>query len=122
MSTPEEEAADGTEGADGADEDHTQEQLAALRQRGFRFIDPRDDEGEIVALVGVRVHHNVIDVVRLPSEDDAVAARLPSDADILAPARVFWEQAGSVGEVLAKLLALPDDRVPGSLIAISGCR
>ncbi|HEU5469349.1 MAG TPA: hypothetical protein VFV67_01755 [Actinophytocola sp.] len=104
-------------------------QIKALRERGFRFIDPRDEEGEVVALVGIRVHDEVIDVVRLHGEDDAVAARLPSDADILAPHRVFWEQAGTAGEVLDKLLALPDDRVPGaprtdasSLISVPACR
>ena len=45
------------------------DQIRALLARGFRFVDPRDDGGDVVALVGVRAHHNVIDVVRYrPSE------------------------------------------------------
>jgi hypothetical protein len=93
----------------------TEEQILELRRRGFQFIHPRDGDGEIVALVGVRAHHNVIDVVRLHAEDDVVASRVPSDADILAPATVFWQQVGSACDVLSGLLALPDDRTPGSL-------
>jgi hypothetical protein len=93
----------------------TEDQILELRRRGFQFIHPRDGDGEIVAVVGVRAHHNVIDVVRLHAEDDVVASRLPSDADILAPTTVFWQQAGPAGEVLGELLALPDDRIPGSL-------
>ena len=94
----------------------TDDQIRALLARGFRFIDPRDQGGDVVALVGVRAHHNVIDVVRLHGEDDVVASRLPHDADILAPATVYWQQAGPAGEVLSDLLALPDDRTPGSLV------
>jgi hypothetical protein len=91
----------------------TEEQLLELRRRGFQFIHPRGGDGEIVAVVGVRAHHNVIDVVRLHAEDDVVASRLPSDADILAPTTVFWQQAGPACDVLSGLLALPDDRIPG---------
>jgi hypothetical protein len=69
----------------------------------------------VLAVVGVRAHHNVIDVVRLHSEDDAIASRVPSDENILAPTRVFWRQQGPAHEVLGELLALPDDRTPGSL-------
>ena len=94
---------------------NTDEQLRALLARGFRFIDPRDEGGEVVALVGVRAHHNVIDVVRLHDENDVTASRLPGDADIVAPTTVYWHLAGPAAEVLGELLALPDDRTPGSL-------
>jgi len=94
----------------------TEDQLLELRRRGFQFINPRDGAGEIVAVVGVRAHDNVVDVVRLHAEDDVVASRLPSGADILAPTTVYWQQAGAAGEVLSELLALPDDRTPGSLV------
>ena len=100
----------------------TEDQLRALRARGFRFMDPRDEHGEVVAVVGVRAHDNVIDVVRLNAEDDVVASRLPADADVLAPTTVFWRQAGSAGEVLGELLALPDDRTTGLITAPRHCR
>jgi hypothetical protein len=100
----------------------TEDQLRALRARGFQFIDPRDADGEVVAVIGVRAHHNVIDVVRLKGEDDVTASRLPGDADILAPATVFWQQTGSACEVLGKLLALPDERGFGSIWVPNRCR
>ena len=89
--------------------------ILELRARGFYFIDPRDEGGEVVEIVGVRAHDNVIDVVRLHGEDDAMASRVPCDEDIMAPSKVFWRQRGSANEVLGELLALPDDRTPGSL-------
>lgn len=92
----------------------TEDQILELRARGFYFIDPRND-GEVVAVVGVRAHDNVIDVVRLHSEDDAIASRMPSDEDIVAPTKVFWTQVGPASVVLDEMLALPDDRTPGSL-------
>jgi hypothetical protein len=93
----------------------TEDQILELRTRGFTFIDPRDEGGEVVAVVGVRAHDNVIDVVRLHGEDDVIASRMPNDENILAPTRVFWQREGAACEVLGELLALPDDRVPGSL-------
>jgi hypothetical protein len=93
----------------------TEAQLLELRARGFRFIDPRDEGGEVVAVVGVRAHDNVLDVVRLHSEDHAIAMRLPGGEDILRPTRIFWCQEGPANEVMSSLLALPDDRTPGSL-------
>jgi hypothetical protein len=93
----------------------TEDQLIALRTRGFKFIDPRDAGGEVLALVGVRAHDNVIDVVRLHGEDHAIASRMPCDEDILAPSMVFWQQEGPAQDVLGSLLNLPDDRTPGSL-------
>lgn len=91
----------------------TDVQLRALVARGFRFIDPRDDNGDVVAVVGIRAHDNVVDVVRLNDEDDVVASRMPSDQDVLAPRQVFWQEAGSAQDVLGKMLALPDDGIPG---------
>jgi len=93
----------------------TEDQILELRARGFCFIDPRDEGGEVVAVVGVRAHDNVIDVVRLHSEDEAIASRLPSDENILAPTKVYWRQEGPANYVLGEMLALPDDRTPGSL-------
>jgi hypothetical protein len=97
----------------------TEDRILELRARGFYFIDPRDEGGEVVAVVGVRAHDNVIDVVRLHSEDEAIASRIPFDADILASTRVFWQLRGTANEVLDELLALPDDRTPGSLAALA---
>lgn len=93
----------------------TEDRILELRARGFYFIDPRDEGGEVVAVVGVRAHHNVIDVVRLHGENEAIASRVPFDEDIMSPTRVFWRHDGSANEVLDKMLALPDDRTPGSL-------
>jgi hypothetical protein len=90
----------------------TDAQLRALVARGFRFIDPRDEYGDVVAVVGIRAHHNVVDVVQLNSEDDVIASRMPSDQDVMAPRQVFWREVGPVQEVLGKMLAMADDWVP----------
>ena len=88
----------------------TDAQLRALVARGFRFVDPRDENGDVVAVVGVRAHHDVVDVVQLHGEDEAIAARMPADQDVLAPRQVFWREVGPAHEVLGAMLALPDDR------------
>lgn len=103
----------------GAVASYTDGLLRALVARGFRFIDPRDENGEVVAVVGVRAHHDVVDVVQLNDEDDVIATRMPSDQDVLAPRRVFWRESGPAGEVLAKMLALPDDRITGLVLPYS---
>lgn len=90
-------------------------QLRALVGRGFRFVDPRDEHGEVLAVVGVRAHDDVVDVVELHGEDDAVATRMPPDQDILAPRRFHWREQGPASVVLAKLLVLSDDHTPGML-------
>ncbi|MCT2588081.1 hypothetical protein [Actinophytocola gossypii] len=95
----------------------TDDQLRALVARGFRFVDPRDEHGDVVAVVGVRAHHDVVDVVQLNDEDDVVASRMPADQDVMAPRRVFWQETGPAHEVLAKLLDLPDDRLGGIVLA-----
>jgi len=94
----------------------TDAQLRALVARGFRFVDPRDENGDVVAVVGVRAHHNVVDVVQLHGEDEASAARMPTDEDVLAPRQVYWREAGPAHEVLGAMLALPDDRTRGALL------
>lgn len=89
--------------------------LRKLVARGFDFLHPRDARGEIAAVVGVRAHHNVIDVIRLHAENDAIASRLPADAaDVLNPTEVLWQRAGWATDILRELLALPDDRTPGA--------
>ena len=91
--------------------------LAELVAKGFRFMHPRNSDGHVVAVIGVRAHHNVIDVVWLRGEDDAIATRMPGDeTNFLTPTRIAWRSAGAAGEVLSELLGLPDDRTPGSLL------
>ncbi|GAA3847206.1 hypothetical protein GCM10022243_11630 [Saccharothrix violaceirubra] len=89
----------------------TTSQLRQLIARGFRFLHPRDARGELAAVVGVRAHHAVIDVVRLHTEDDVVATRMPADeANVLEPSRFSWRRRGPATSVLEELLDLPDDR------------
>lgn len=90
--------------------------LRELIRRGYQFVHPCDANGEVMAVVGVRVHDNVVDVVRLNAEDDVVATRMPgTEEDILAPEKWLWQSAGDAATVLTALLALPDERTPGSL-------
>ncbi|OLR91682.1 hypothetical protein BJP25_26205 [Actinokineospora bangkokensis] len=92
----------------------TADLLRTLVARGFEFLHPRDAEGDLVAVVGVRAHHGVIDVVRLHAEDDVTALRLPGDTlDVLNPTTVLWERTGWATTVLRLLIDLPDDRTPG---------
>ena len=92
----------------------TESQLRALVGRGFEFLHPRDANGELTAVVGVRVHHDVIDVVRLRAEDDVVASRMPGETtDVTRPTTLLWERAGTASAVLSALLALPEDHTPG---------
>ena len=90
-------------------------QLRALVGKGFRFVDPRDEHGDVLAVVGVRAHDNVLDVVELHGEDDAVATRMPPDQDLLSPRRFHWREQGPASVVLARVLLLADDHVPGVL-------
>ena len=91
-------------------------QLRALVRRGFQFVDPRDEHGDVMAVVGVRAHDDVIDVIELHGEDDTIATRMPPDQDVLAPQRIYWREQGPASVVMAKLLFLADDHVPGKLI------
>ena len=101
--------------------------LQELIARGYKFLHPRDANGEVLEIVGIRVYHTVVDVVRLSAEDDVTAMRVPDgEEDILTPRRVLWQSTGAVGSVLAEILALPEDRTPNSLVgphspAARGC-
>ncbi|CCH27952.1 hypothetical protein ABZ816_06215 [Actinosynnema sp. NPDC047251] len=87
-------------------------QLRQLIERGFQFLHPRDSRGELAAVVGVRAHDAVIDVVRLHTEDDVVAIRMPADeVNVLSPTRFSWRRRGPATSVLDELLELPDDRI-----------
>lgn len=95
--------------------------LADLMERGYQFLHPRDDQGRLIAVVGIRVHDSVIDVIRLEAEDDATALRLAGDEiDVLDPRRVLWRSHGTARQALDDLLTLADDAyaVPGR---VRGC-
>ncbi|GDY32882.1 hypothetical protein [Gandjariella thermophila] len=99
--------------------------LRTLIARGFRFLHPRDASGELLAVVGVRAHHNVVDVVWLHGEDAAHAVRMPADeANVLDPHTVLWRTRGAAHGVLDDLVSL-DDHVPGvtahQVGAATGC-
>ncbi|GDY31567.1 hypothetical protein [Gandjariella thermophila] len=88
--------------------------LRELVARGFHFVHPRDGSGELVAVIGVRPHHGVVDVLRLHAEDDATACRMPGgEPDVLAPRSTLWQVSGAAREVLRQLLALPE-RLPAA--------
>ncbi|SDZ51737.1 hypothetical protein SAMN05216215_10882 [Saccharopolyspora shandongensis] len=83
--------------------------LQALVARDFQFAHPRDADGGLVAVVGIRVHRGVFDIVQLFSEHEADAARIPGDEpDVLFPSKVLWRTTGPAHEVIAELLALSE--------------
>lgn len=95
-------------------------QLRALIERGFRFTHPHDASGDLLAIQGVRVHHDVIDVVVLRAENDARAVRIPrGEADILAPTTILWDRRGKAETVLNELLELPED--DDAAMSVDGC-
>lgn len=95
--------------------------LRRLMAKGFQFMQSTDSRGELQALVGVRGHDNVIDVVRLESEDHVTATRMPSsEENVLTPSTVWWQSSGEVCEVVDQLLELPDDHTPGTLLVTAG--
>jgi len=82
--------------------------ISALYAAGFRFATNHDGAGTIVALIGVRARHGVIDVVQLYGEHDADAIRIPGDEpDVLFPRTVLWRTTGSSCDVIDVLLDLP---------------
>jgi hypothetical protein len=86
--------------------------LRALIGRGFQFLYPHDTNGELAAVVGIRAHDNVIDIIKLHNSDHAVATRMPADEEnVLLPTRYTWRRSGSACIVLEELLELPDDHV-----------
>ncbi|MGI8308417.1 hypothetical protein [Saccharopolyspora hattusasensis] len=83
--------------------------LQALVAHDFQFAHPRDTNGDLVAVVGIRVHHGVFDILQLFGEHDADAARIPGDEpDVLFPSKVLWRTTGPAREVIAELLALSE--------------
>lgn len=98
--------------------DSVENRLMDLIGRGYRFVHPRDQDGAVVAVVGVRPHGTVIDILRLDAENDAIALRVPADEeDILTPSTTIWEFRGAAEEVLEELLALPDDNRTTSAVS-----
>lgn len=106
-----------------ADQDQSYEELLLqLVQRGFKFVHPTDADGELAEVVGVRVHDDVVDVVKLRGEHDVLAMRLPAtEVDILSPRQVLWQSTGYVGRVLSEVLALPEQDSGDSGGAAAGC-
>ncbi|MCI2424405.1 hypothetical protein MOQ72_44190 [Saccharopolyspora sp. K220] len=95
--------------------------LQALMARDFQFAHPRDANGGLVAVVGIRVHRGVFDILQLFGEHDADAARIPGDeADVLFPSKVLWRTTGSAREVINDLLALAEP-VPEVGAEAKGC-
>lgn len=83
--------------------------LQALITRDFQFTHPRDANGTLIAVVGIRVHNGVIDIVQIYGEHDADAARIPGEEpDVLFPRTVLWRTTGSAREVVQAALALGD--------------
>lgn len=120
---PEDTEVDGLRSAGGRQLDEITDRLRRLIAEGFRFAHPRDSEGGLVAVIGVRAHHDVIDIVQLFGETDADAARIPGDEpDILYPRRVLWRDSGPALAVLDATLALPDPgREASTRHRVQGC-
>jgi hypothetical protein len=95
--------------------------LQALVARDFQFAHPRDNVGGLVAVVGIRVHRGVFDILQLFGEQDADAARIPGDEpDVLFPNKVLWRTTGPAREVISDLLALPEP-APEVGVETAGC-
>jgi hypothetical protein len=85
------------------------DKLRELMARGYRFVHPRNTHGHVVAVTGVRAHHDVIDVFQLYGEHAANAARMPrSEPDIMSPRCVLWRSSGSPDAVIDDLLKLAE--------------
>jgi hypothetical protein len=83
--------------------------LRMLRALAFLFARTRDASGAVIALVGIRLHHGVIDVLQIYSEDDADAIRMPSAGlDGRDGSSVLWSASGAPDEVIDAVLGLPD--------------
>ncbi|WP_409462066.1 hypothetical protein [Amycolatopsis sp. GA6-003] len=99
-----------------------EEGLQQLIARGYQFVHPTDGSGEVQAVVGVRVHDNVVDVVRLNAEDDVEATRLPgSEHNIFAPTATLWRSRGEANQVLGEVLALPERSPAPTAVSTNGC-
>ncbi|HWD02196.1 MAG TPA: hypothetical protein VG674_07055 [Amycolatopsis sp.] len=99
--------------------------LQELMSRGYQFVHQTDERGAVESVVGVRVHDNVVDVVRLNAEDDAVATRLPGTEDnVFDPEKWLWRRTGDAAEVLTEMLSLPDepdDAAAAADVPAKGC-
>jgi hypothetical protein len=83
--------------------------LQELVARGYQVVHPADERGDVLAVGGVRVHDDVVDVVRLNAEDDVMATRMPgTEENILEPERWLWRRRGEGAQVLTEILSLPD--------------
>ncbi|ATY15477.1 hypothetical protein CU254_37645 [Amycolatopsis sp. AA4] len=96
--------------------------LQQLIARGYQFVHPTNGAGEVQAVVGVRVHDNVVDVVRLNAEDDVEATRLPGgEQNIFAPTSTLWRSRGEASQVLGEVLALPERPSAAPAAPANGC-
>lgn len=97
------------------------EKLRQLMACGYRFVHPRNKDGHVVAVTGVRAHHDVIDVFLLYGETAANAARMPrTEPDIYFPRRVLWRTSGTPDAVIEDLLSLAEP-APRTTDAAGGC-
>lgn len=92
------------------------DQLRELMNLGYRFVHPRNAAGQVVAVTGVRTHHDVIDVFQLYGERDANAVRMSAnEVDFLSPRNTLWQSYGTAESVINELLALPDPDETGTV-------
>jgi hypothetical protein len=84
------------------------QRLHILLALNFRFTTNLDPAGSLVALVGFRLHHGVIDILVLYGEHDADAMRVPDDEpNVLLPRTILWCATGPASQVIDEVLALP---------------
>ncbi|MBQ0923682.1 MULTISPECIES: hypothetical protein [Saccharopolyspora] len=83
--------------------------LRQLVLRGFQLMPPvRDGTGELEALIYVRPHGDVIDIVEVLAEDHVRAARVPRRGEIRTDDNAaYWRTTGNVVDVVDEVLALP---------------
>jgi hypothetical protein len=97
------------------------DKLRELMAMGYRFAHPRGDSGHVVAVTGVRTHHDVIDVIQLYGENDANAVRMSaSEVDIMSPRDVLWRTCGTSAFVIDELLHLAEPEATGRFAAVTG--
>ncbi|RRO17580.1 hypothetical protein EIL87_09840 [Saccharopolyspora rhizosphaerae] len=84
--------------------------LRKLVLRGFQLMPPvRDGAGELEALIYVRPHGDVIDIVEVLAEDTVRAARVPRRGEIRTDTHAaYWRITGGVIDVVDQVLALPE--------------
>lgn len=84
--------------------------LRQLVLRGFQLMPPvRDGTGELEALIYVRPHGDVIDIVEVLAEDNVRAARVPRRGEIRTDDNAaYWRTSGAVIDVVDQVLALPE--------------